>query len=166
MASELQVEEVLKILVRYEIEFVLVGGIAAILQGSPLTTEDVDLVYDPSPENIVRLSEALAELGAHYLDPAGRHIEPDESKLATMRMHLLRTRHGRVDLLKTIEPSQGFEDLVTRSRFFEVAGARVRVLELAAIIESKAQADRPKDRYQLPFLRQLLEEIQLRERDG
>lgn len=163
MAAELQVEAVLKILIRHEIEFILVGGIAAVIHGSPLSTQDLDLVYDPSQENIARLAKALRELGAHYLDPAGRHIEPDISKLTSMRMHLLRTRHGRVDLLKTIEPDQGFEDLVTRSRIFEVGDASVRVLDLDAIIDSKSEADRPKDRFQLPFLRQLQAEIQKRQ---
>ncbi len=52
-------------------------GIAAILQGSPLTTEDVDVVYLASEGNIPRLAKALGDLEAYYLDPAGRHIEPD-----------------------------------------------------------------------------------------
>lgn len=52
-----------------------------------------------------------------------------------------------------------YEDLVERSRFFKVADFRVRVLDLDAIIETKEQAGRPKDRYQLPYLRQLLAEI-------
>lgn len=163
MAAELRFEKIFKILARHEIEFILVGGMAAILHGSPLSTEDLDLVYDPSSENVARLAEAMEELEACYLDPAGRHIVPDVSKLTTMRMHLLRTKHGRVDLLKTIEPDLGFEDLVSNSRLFEIEGTPLQVLELGAIIDSKAHANRPKDRFQLPFLRQLQKEILLRE---
>jgi predicted nucleotidyltransferase len=45
MATELRFDEVLRILSRNGVQFILVGGVAAILQGSPLTTEDVDVVY-------------------------------------------------------------------------------------------------------------------------
>ncbi len=159
MPAELRFDEILRILAQNEVEFILVGGLAAILQGSPLTTEDVDIVYLPSDENNIRLARALEELEAYYFDPAGRHIEPDVEKLASMRMHLLKTRCGRVDVLRTVGNDLSFDDLLERTQVFEVENFRVRTLDLEAIIESKEQANRPKDRYQLPFLRQLLAEI-------
>ena len=85
MATELRFDEVLRVLTRNEVEFIVVGGVAAIHQGSPLNTEDVDVVYLPSEENNTRLARALRELEAYYLDPAGRHIEPNVSRLASMR---------------------------------------------------------------------------------
>lgn len=160
MPAELRFDEVLRVLTRNEVEFIVVGGIAAILQGSPLTTEDVDVVYLTSEENIFRLAKALEDLGAYYLDPAGRHIEPDASRLASARIHLLKTRCGRVDVLRSVGKDLAFQDLVGKSRVLEVDELRVRVLDLATIIETKEHADRPKDRYQLLFLRQLLTEIQ------
>ena|SRR6185295_8816779 len=160
MAAELRFDEILRVLIRNEVEFIVVGGIAAILQGSPLTTEDVDVVYLSSEENILRLAKALGELEAYYLDPAGRHIEPDASRLASARIHLLKTRCGRVDALRTVGRDLAFQDLVGKSRVHEVEELRVRVLDLETIIETKEHADRPKDRYQLLFLRQLLAEIQ------
>lgn len=160
MPTELRFDEVLRVLTRNEVEFIVVGGVAAILQGSPLATEDIDVVYLASEENNLRLVQALGELNAHYLDPAGRHIEPDVSRLASMKMHLLKTNCGRVDVLRTVGQDLVYRDLVARSRILDIAELRVRVLGLEAIIETKEHADRPKDRYQLPFLRQLLEEIQ------
>ena len=56
------------------------------------------------------------------------------------------------------------EDLIGRTSELDVAGIAVRALDLDAIIETKEHADRPKDRYQLPFLRQLHDEILKRER--
>jgi hypothetical protein len=159
MATELRFDEVLRVFIRNEVEFIVVGGIAAILQGSPLTTEDVDVVYLSSEQNNVRLAKALVELEAHYFDPAGRQIEPDASRLTSMRMHLLKTRCGRVDVLRTVGKDLAFHDLVGKSRVLEVEELRVRVLDLETIIETKEHADRPKDRYQLLFLRQLLAEI-------
>jgi len=160
MATELRFDEVFRVLVRNEVEFIVVGGVAAILQGSPLTTEDVDIVYLSSEENNLRLAKALGDLEAYYFDPAGRQIAPDASRLGSMRLHLLKTSCGRVDVLRTVGKDLVYQDLVERSRVFEVAEFHVRVLDLEAIIETKEHADRPKDRYQLLFLRQLLAEIQ------
>ena len=159
MATELRFDEILRVFTRNEVEFIVVGGVAAILQGSPLTTEDLDVVYVASEENNARLAKALGELEAHYLDPAGRRIEPDVSRLASMRLHLLKTSCGRVDVLRTVGKNLAYHDLVERCRVFDVADFRVRALDLEAIIETK-DADRPKDRYQLPYLRQLLAESQ------
>ena len=159
MATELRLDEILRVLTRFEVDFILVGGVAAILQGSPLTTEDLDVVYRQSDENVRRLVRALRELRAFYVDPAGRHIEPDAARLESMRVHLLKTRYGRLDLMRTIGDDLGYEQIVDRSRVFDVEEFRIQVLGLETIIETKKQADRPKDRYQLPFLHQLLAEI-------
>jgi hypothetical protein len=159
MAPELRFDEVLRVLTLHEVEFIVVGGIAAILQGSPLSTEDLDIVYQSSEDNNLRLEKALWELKAIYFDPAGRHIEPDAGRLATAKMHLLKTSCGRVDVLRTIGNDLSYEDLLGRCRVFEVAEFRVRVLDLPTIIETKEHAGRPKDRHQLMFLRQLQTEI-------
>jgi len=163
MLTEDRFDEALSVLVRHEVEFIVVGGIAAILQGSPLTTEDVDVVYRGASENLRRLAAALVELDSSYVDPAGRTIRPDVERLASLRVHLLNTRCGRVDLMRTVGDDQAYEQLIGRTRQLEVGEARIHVLELAAVIETKEQADRPKDRFQLPYLRQLLAEIRRRD---
>lgn len=163
MVAEARFDEVLRILSRNEVEFIVVGGVAAILQGSPLSTEDIDLVYLSSEKNLGRLATALKELEAHYLDPAGRQIEPDVSRLTSMKVHLLKTNCGRVDVLRTVGDGLAFEDLIEESRRFEVAEFGVRVLNLETIIATKEQAGRPKDQAQLPFLKQLLTELQRRD---
>lgn len=162
MTAEVRFDEILRVLSRNGVELIVVGGVAAILQGSPLATDDLDIVYLPSAENIARLATALAELEASYLDPAGRHIEPDIPRLANLKMHLLKTNRGRLDVLRTAGRDLAYHDLLDRSRVLEVADSRIRVLDLEAIIETKEHANRPKDRYQLPFLRQLLAEIRRR----
>ncbi len=163
MAAEARFDEVLRILNRNEVEFIVVGGVAAILQGSPLSTEDIDLVYLSSEKNLGRLATALKELEARYLDPAGRHIEPDVSRLTSMKVHLLKTNCGRVDVLHTVGDGLTFEDLIEETQLFNVADFGVKVLNLETIIATKEQAGRPKDQAQLPFLKQLLTEIRRRE---
>lgn len=163
MPVEARFDEALAVLTRHDVQFIVVGGIAAILQGSPLTTEDVDAVYLVSEENCRRLVEALDEMNASYADPAGRTIRPDVERLASARVHLLNTSYGRVDLMRTVGDDLAYPQLIGRTRELQVAGVDLLVLELEAIIETKEQADRPKDRFQLPFLRQLLAEIRRRE---
>lgn len=158
-------DEALEVLGRHGVDFIVVGGIAAILQGSPLTTEDVDAVYLGADENLRRLAAALVELDATYVDPAGRTIRPDVERLAALRVHLLNTRYGRVDLMRTVGNELAYEQLIDRTLSLDIGTMTVRVLELEAVIETKVQADRPKDHYQLPFLKQLLAEIRSRD-DG
>jgi len=159
MATELRFDEVLRVFIRNEVDFIVVGGIAAIFQGSPLATKDMDVVYLSSEKNNFRLAKALGELEAYYFDPAGRQIEPDASRLAALKVHFLKTRCGRVNVLRTVGKDLAFHDLVGKTRVLEVEELRMRVLDLETIIETKEHADRPKDRYQLLSLRQLLAEI-------
>lgn len=148
--------ELLKTLVRHEVDFIVCGGIAAILHGAPLMTADLDAVYEASEDNCRRLLEATAELKATYFDVAGRHIVPDLDKLKTLRLHLLNTNHGRLDLLREIGPGADYDSLIDRSGTMALDDLQIFVLDLEAIIESKEVADRPKDKAALPFLRALL----------
>jgi len=160
---QLRFDEALRLIHRHEAEFILVGGIAAIIQGSPVTTEDVDLVYRVSEENCRRLAKALTELDATYADPAGRKIRPDPDKLKSMKVHLFNTRCGRVDLMQTVGDDLDYSALLPNTREMVVEEFTIRVLDLQTLIETKEHADRPKDRYQLPFLRQVLAEKRRRE---
>lgn len=146
----------LRVLVRHEIDFFVVGGVAAQLEGAPIVTLDLDILFDPAPDNLARLLGALRELKARYRDPAGRHIEPDAAKLETMRTHLFMTELGALDVLRAIGDGLTYQDLADRTVTYELAELSVRVLELAAVIESKEQANREKDRAALPVLRQTL----------
>jgi hypothetical protein len=148
--------EILKVLARHEVEFILVGGVAAILEGAPVSTFDLDVVISKSAENLQRLLPALQAIDARYLDPAGRHIVPDEDKLASLRIHRLATSLGPLDVMETIGAGLAYGDLVGDTRMAEVAGVHVRVLGLETIIRSKEQANRDKDRAMLHVLRRTL----------
>jgi hypothetical protein len=146
----------LRVLLHHGVDFLVVGGVAAQLEGAPILTLDLDVLYDKAPENLDRLLAALREIKARYRDPAGRHIEPDRGKLETLRTHLLLTDLGALDVLTAIGAGLTYQDLVGRTVSYELAEARVRVLELAAVILTKEQADRDKDRAVLPVLRRTL----------
>ncbi len=148
--------QLLELLNRHDVDFIVVGGVAAILEGVPITTLDLDVVYDRSPGNLERLLEVLQTVEASYRDPAGRLFVPTIERLATFRMNLLRTTLGPFDVIASIHGA-GYEDLLESTRVRQVGELRLRVLELAKVIESKELANRPKDRAMLPVLRKTLE---------
>jgi hypothetical protein len=146
----------LRVLLRHGVDFFVVGGVAAQLEGAPILTLDLDVLFDKTPKNLNHLLAALREIKARYRDPAGRHIEPDLEKLETMRLHLLLTELGALDVLAVIGNGLSYRDLAGRTITYNLGDDQVRVLELAAVIETKEQADRDKDRAVLPVLRQTL----------
>ena len=137
----------------------VVGGVAAILEGAPITTLDLDIVCRLDDDNLRRLAGLLEELGAHYRDPAGREIRPTLDRLRSNKVNLLETRLGPLDVMQSIGSGWEWSDLVERSHLLRVGDLEVRVLELPAIIASKELADREKDRAMLPVLRRTLEEM-------
>lgn len=154
--------ELLRTLDRHGVEHVVVGGVAAILEGAPITTLDLDFVYRNDEANLRRLSAALAEIDAVYRDPAGRRIEPTPERLRQSRVNLLKTRLGLLDAMQRIGAGWSYDDVVARSHPLRVGDLDVRILGLIAVIESKEAAGRDKDRAMLPVLRRTLE---LRDRD-
>ena len=150
--------EILRVLHRHEVEFVTVGGLAAVFNGAPVTTVDVDILHRRTPENVARLLNALRELEAVYRqDP--RNIAPDESHLNGPGHQLLRTKHGDLDVLGTIDDTVVYEDVLGHTIEVEILDFRVLALDLERVIQAKEFAGRPKDLATLPVLRATLAEL-------
>lgn len=154
--------DLLRLLASCEVEFVVVGMTAAVLQGAPVTTLDLDVVHRRSPENVDRLLRALAGIDAVYRhDP--RRLRPQASHLLSEGHQLLTTTLGDLDCLGTISGGMGYEELLDGAVEMRLAeGLTIRVLGLAALIEAKERASRPKDLAVLPLLRATLEESRRR----
>jgi predicted nucleotidyltransferase len=154
---------VLQKLVDREVEFIVVGGVAALLIGAPVITFDLDIVHSRAPENLTRLVAALRDLDAHY-----RHrpeFRPDESHLATKGHQLLRTAFRYLDVLGAIGAGRTYEDLLPHTEIVEIhPGLRVRVLDMETQIAVKEETGRDKDIAVLPTLRRtLIESRRLKE---
>jgi hypothetical protein len=162
--------EILGVLVEHEVDFIVVGGVSATLQGAPVTTFDLDLVHARAPENLDRLLAALRDLDAYYRGQGARRIVPQLSHLASAGHQLLMTRAGPLDVLGTVGATgheRGYEELLPDTHTMEVMeGLRFRVLDLAMVIVLKEEAGRDKDRAVLPVLRRTLEERQRGQGDG
>src|SRR5438094_2100646 len=85
------------------VDYIVVGGVAAVLLGAPISTFDLDIVHRRDPENLQRLLEMLRALDAHYRGRPGRRLEPDLHHLASAGHQLLMSRLGPIDVLGTIE---------------------------------------------------------------
>jgi len=147
----------IEVLTRHEVEFIVVGGVAAVLQRVPINTQDFDLVHERTPENVTRLLAALAELNATYRDDP-RKLRPNASHLIGPGNQLLESRNLNFDVLGRIDWGGDYQDLLPDSELLEIAGHRVRVLTLEKQIELKQKLPRPKDKLMLMQLQATLEE--------
>ncbi len=141
------------------VEFILVGGLAAVLNGAPVDTFDIDVVHSRDPANIARLQIVLEALDAVFRIQPERRLKPNASHLAAGG-HLNRlTRYGPLDVLGTIGRNLGYAELLAHSIDLDITdGVRIRVLDLETIIAIKEELGGEKDRAVLPVLRRTLEE--------
>lgn len=171
MAEVVDPIPLLRVLVRHQVRFVVIGGIAAIAQGYPLPTEDVDITPARDEENLQQLAAALRDLKARLRVPERQ--EPvafpiDARMLAQAESWTLRTRFGDLDVVFLPAGTRGFEDLKRGATSVDLGSrvvVRVLVASLADVIRSKEAANRPKDQAQLPALRQTLEIIHRRKKN-
>ena len=160
---EFDPEAILRILEKQGVRYVLIGGLAATLYGSPHVTTDVDITPKRDPENLGRLAAAIKELDARIRvegEPGGLPFDRSPEMLDRSTILNLTTRHGDLDL--TFEPvgTAGYEDLRRHAIEIEVRGTRIIVAHLNDIIRSKEAAGRDKDRLTLPTLRRLLDRLE------
>ena len=92
----------IEVLVRHDVHFIVVGGIAAVLQRVPVNTQDFDLVHARTKANVARLLAALDELGAKYRDDP-RDLRPNESHLLGPGNQLLRAGNLKLDVLGSLD---------------------------------------------------------------
>jgi hypothetical protein len=160
--------EMVRILVAHEVEFVLIGGYAAVLYGSAMFTTDADICPDPSLDNLARLAAALREMDARIrtdAEPEGLPFVCDEHFLSQMKMVNLMTRYGAFDISFAPAASNGYEDLIRGAVDYDLDGVPVKLAALGDIIRSKSAANRPKDQQALPHLYALQDEVEKRRQD-
>jgi len=150
---------ILRTLRKHDVDFIVVGGVCAVLHGAPVATFDLDVVHSREQENINRLLVALQVLEARYRVPGHRARSPGRSHLASAGHQLLTTRHGPLDLLGAIGHRHDYQDLLPHSMVFQL-GKRlaIRVLDLPTLIEVKEETAGEKDRAVLAVLRHTLAE--------
>jgi hypothetical protein len=150
---------ILEELAARSVDFIVIGGIGAALQGAPVTTFDLDLVHSREAENVKRLLQALRALEAFYREQPARRLTPSAADLAAPGRHLLMTRAGPLDLLGAVVGGRSYAELIERAFPIQFApGKSIRVLGLSTLIRLKEELGREKDLAMLPVLRRTLQE--------
>ncbi|MBI1868711.1 MAG: nucleotidyl transferase AbiEii/AbiGii toxin family protein [Methylocystis sp.] len=142
-----------------DVRFVLVGGFASTVHGSPRITVDLDIVYARDAENLTRLVRALAPLSPYLRGaPAGLPFELDVPTLTRGLNFTLTTTMGDLDLLGEVAGGGTYEQLLPQTSRIRVFDADIDIVTLSQLIRLKRAAGRPKDLEVLAELEALLEE--------
>ena len=143
--------EILELLNKHGVEYIVVGGVAAVIRGVPVTTFDLDALVQIGEDNAERLSLALDELDARYREHQSV-VKPTKKDILAGGHLLLLTRAGPLDVLGFIGEDNRYEDLVDRTTEVAMTIGTFRVLNLDELIRQKKKSDRPKDRAMLELL--------------
>lgn len=146
----------LKVLADAGVNFVVVGGYAAMLQGSTYLTQDLDICYERTPENMKRLAAALKPLHPRLRGaPDGIRFGLDERKLSQGMNFTLQTDLVDIDLRGELSGIGQYAEAACDAVSVKLHGFTCRVASLDSLIRSKRATARPKDLYLLPELEAL-----------
>jgi len=151
----------LRTLVSHGVRFVLIGGYAAAIRGSPVITGDVDVCYARDDENMERLAAALQQLGATLRGaPPEVLFRLDARTLKAGDHFTFSTSAGPLDCLGTPAGTDGFADLDASATDEDLDGLVVRVASVDDLIRMKRAAGRPQDKIAVEWLAALRDELE------
>jgi hypothetical protein len=139
-------QRILEELARHQVDYVLVGGLAAQTHGNTRMTNDVDLIPAPSRRNLVRLAEALRALDARVLNPGHEDLRVDATMLPRATIWQLATPHGDIDVLHEAPGAASYPELRKRALVIALDDVRVAVAGRDDLIRMKLARNRPIDR--------------------
>jgi hypothetical protein len=128
------------------VDFIVVGGMAAVAHGASRLTQDLDIVYDRSSENIGRLVEALKPLTPYLRGaPPGLPFRFDAQTIQRGLNFTLTTSAGDVDLLGEITAGGNYKDLLGYCVTLTLYDTQTLCLGIDRLIDVKRAVGRPKD---------------------
>jgi predicted nucleotidyltransferase len=146
--------KILETLDEHGVELIVVGGVAAVLQGAPVTTFDIDTLVKVDERNSERLLDALTAMNARYREHST--LRPTKDDLLAGGHLLLMTSHGPLDVLGFFGKKRRYEDLADAASVLRVGDLSLRVLTLEQLIEQKKSLGRDKDLATLRLLEEVL----------
>lgn len=144
--NEAGFHDILSVLTKSGVEFILIGGLAGMAHGSARATVDVDVVYRRNAENIERLACCLSPHQPYLRGaPQGLPFFWDSRTIHQGLNFTLRTALGDLDLLGEVVGGGDFEALLGSSDVIHLFGLQIRCVSLPMLIQLKRAAGRPKD---------------------
>ena len=156
--KEADLAALIRALLDARVEFIVVGGAAAVLHGAPTTTQDLDIVHERSDENVTRLMKVLTQLDAVVREPGHRQLKPNPEALKSKGQLNLSTNLGPLDPLCQLHDGRGYQELFPSSVEMSDGETSIRVLDLDTLISVKASTGRARDKMIVPILVALRDE--------
>lgn len=145
--------QILKRLTEYDVRYVLIGGVAAVVHGSPVVTRDVDVCAPLDDENRAKIIEALRGLKPRWRFRPDKFIPVDDAEKFRGAKHLyINTDWGDIDILGELPDFCSFEDLAGKTVETDMGGFKCEVLDLDTLIAVKRAAGRDKDKFAVMHL--------------
>lgn len=151
---EFDLRALLEALHESDVQFVVIGGVAVAAHGFVRGTEDLDLVPDPDPENLKRLTQALESLETTLPTAGGRPFDPanDAGVIRRGGNVTAMTRFGELDVVQLAQGVPSYSQLSEDAIESDLLGVPVRVCSLARLREMKLAQNRTQDRLDLENL--------------
>jgi hypothetical protein len=151
----------LRVLTDHQVDFVVIGGFAGRLWGSPTVTNDLDVCPDWDAANLERLAAALIDLDARLRDvPEDVDFPLDARSLANGANFTFATAAGGVDVLAAPAGGFDYESLHRAAHAMELGGVTAQFVDLDDLIAMKRAAGRPKDRIEVEVLQAVRDELE------
>jgi hypothetical protein len=145
-AADFDAGALLRTLTERGVDFVVIGGIAAVLHGSARVTQDLDVCFATDRGNLDALANALLALDASLAGaPDDVPFTPDAATLRRVMVLTLETIHGRLDVLAAPTGAPPYAELRARADRYDVGGFHVLVAAIEDLIAMKRAGGRPKD---------------------
>lgn len=151
----------LRVLSEHGVRFIVIGGVAGRLWGSPTMTNDTDICHAGDRENLERLADALRELHARLRGVDDDvPFQLDAETLAKGQSFTFTTDAGPLDVLAAPAGVRGFDELAANATAFDFGEELViPVCHLDDLIRMKRATGRAKDRIELEVLEAVREEL-------
>ncbi len=145
---------------RYDVEYIVIGGVAMISHGMPRLTQDLDILIKLTPDNIGRLKDALHSI---YDDSAIDEITYDE--MNTYSVIRYGTADGfYLDIMARIGDVADYSSIEKEIK--EIEGVKIYLSTVTSLLKLKENTIRPEDKRDVIFLKKLLENIKRQENGG
>lgn len=150
--------ELTRRLIALQVEFVLVGGFAAVAHGVTLVTRDVDICCRFSEANLMQIQKAFADLHPVHRSRPDLALELTPEQCVSLKNLYLKTDLGVVDCLGEVLGIGNFEEVLKHSVEVELPYGNCRIIDIEALIRAKEAMNRDHDLITVKHLKEIIKQ--------